>query len=170
MEADNTQPIEMLNRNNFNIPRDVTAHATVNCPQEGLTIGACSSSGTTNVYASGTSSPNSANFDKSITVMAGTCRDMFVGCSNGAGTGRRRRQEPNAQQRIFVTIEGVEEENEYDLSVTPGDSSTPQGMCTPDKHCALKAWIHNANFVLRAIRASCTFRCMGMIGQLQETF
>jgi hypothetical protein len=126
MKAEYPQQIERLNRNNLNIPQDVTAHATVNCPQEGLTIGACSSSGTTNVYASGTSSPNSANFDKSITVMAGTCRDMFVGCSNGAGTGRRRRQESNAQQRIFVTIEGVEEENEYDLSVTPGDSSTPQ--------------------------------------------
>ena len=83
--------------------------------------------GTTTVYVSSNSSPNSANYDQSITAMAGNCRNMFVRCRNGSG---RRKRQDTPQQRIFVTIEGVEEENEYDLAVTPGDSSTPQGMST----------------------------------------
>lgn len=129
MNPENSQPFQRLNRNNLSIPKGATAHATVDCPQEGLTFNVCAQTGTTTLYTSQKSSPNSASYENVITAMAGNCRNMFVSCFDNGG--RRKRQALNPQQRIFVTIEGVEEENKYDLTATLGDTSTPQGMCQP---------------------------------------
>ena len=105
----------------------------MDCPPEGLTINACGREGKIILYVSKTvSRPNSAVYDRIITVEKGECRNTFVNCSRTdvSEEGRRRRRQAELGEKIFMTIEGVEEENEYELDASVGDFSTPQGMCT----------------------------------------
>ena len=110
------------------LDKDATQYINVECPPEGLTINACGSRGKIMLYISKTiSRPNNALYDRIITIEEGECHNTFVECITD-GSGRRRRQ-TEAEGRIFMTIEGVGEENEYELEASQGDSSTPQGTC-----------------------------------------
>ena len=126
MFSDNLQSIERLNAANVSIPEGVTVHVAVECPTEGLTVNACGRTGTTILYFSRSSSPNSANYEIIFTIMAGQCRNTYIDC-DPMSSGRRRRQA--ADSRIFMTVEGIAETNEYNLTAMTGDFSTPQGMC-----------------------------------------
>ena len=128
MFSSHTTSIERLNNNNVDIPPGVTVHVAVACPPEGLTINACGREGKTILYISRTRSPNSANYEKILTIMAGRCRNTFVPCPDGCDRNQRQMSDP--EQRVFVTIEGMDEENAYDLNAGIGDTSTPQGMFT----------------------------------------
>ena len=126
MFSNHDQSIERLNAANVNIPQGVTVHVAVECPMGGLTVNACGRTGTTIFYFSRSSSPNSANYEIIFTIMAGRCRNTYIDCVP-MSSGRRRRQA--AGSRIFMTVEGIAETNEYDLTAMTGDFSTPQGMC-----------------------------------------
>ena len=126
MFSDNLQSIERLNAANVSIPQGVMVHVAVECPLEGLTVNACGRTGKTILYFSRSSNPNSAMYEKMFTIMAGECRNTYIECVN-MSSGRRRRQA--AGSRIFMTVEGIAETNEYSLSAMTGDFSTPQGMC-----------------------------------------
>ena len=114
MFSDNLQSIERLNAANVSIPEGVTVHVAVECPTEGLTVNACGRTGTTILYFSRSSSPNSANYEIIFTIMAGQCRNTYIDCD---------------PMRIFMTVEGIAETNEYNLTAMTGDISTLQGMC-----------------------------------------
>ncbi|CAI8020539.1 von Willebrand factor A domain-containing protein 2 [Geodia barretti] len=114
MFSDNLQSIERLNAANVSIPEGVTVHVAVECPLEGLTVNACGRTGTTILYFSRSSSPNSANYEIIFTIMAGQCRNTYIDC---------------VPMRIFMTVEGIAETNEYNLTAMTGDISTLQGMC-----------------------------------------
>ena len=125
MFSDHHQSIERLNEAKVkNIPQGATVHVAVECPSEGLTVNACGRMGTTILYFSRSQSPNSANYEIIFTVMDGQCRNTFIDCTTNSG--RRRRQ---AESRIYMTVEGIAEENEYNLTAMVGNFSTPQGMC-----------------------------------------
>ena len=126
MFSNHDQSIERLNAAMVSIPQGVTVHVAVECPLGGLTVNACGRTGTTILYFSRSSSPNSAKYDIMFTIMAGRCRNTYIDCVP-MSSGRRRRQA--AGSRIFMTVEGIAETNEYDLTAMTGDFSTPQGMC-----------------------------------------
>ena len=91
------------------------------CPPEGLTINACAKKGIVVLFITKTPNPSPTNHDKAILIKAGKCDNTFIECSSG----RRRRQ--ISDERIYIGIEGVEEDNEYELDATTGDTSTPKG-------------------------------------------
>jgi uncharacterized protein YegL len=123
MFSDHDQSIERLNAANVSIPQGVTVHVAVECPLEGLTVNACGRTGKTILYFSRSSSPNSANYEIILTILAGRCSNTYIDCVP-MSSGRRRRQA--AGSRIFMTVEGIAETNEYDLTAMTGDFSTPQ--------------------------------------------
>ena len=125
MFSDHITSIDELNNAGVRIPQATTVHVAVECPPEGLTINACGRTGLTILYISTTRSPNGALYDKIIRIKSGRCHNTYIPCP-----ARRRRQTDSQSDRIYITIEGVEEENEYDLNAMPGDFSTPQGMCS----------------------------------------
>ena len=127
MFSDHPQSIEKLNVADVSIPKGVTVHVAVECPAKGLTVNACGRMGETVLYFSRSRSPNSANYEIIFRIMAGRCRNTFIDCAGSSG--RRRRQ--TADSRIFMTVEGIAEENQYNLTAMTGDFSTPQGMCWP---------------------------------------
>lgn len=115
--------IQRLNRAGLTIPKGVTIHVAIECPPEGrLTINACGRTGTTILYLSKSSTPNSANYEEILRIMDRRCRNTLIECDPGIG--RRKRL---TDQRIYMTVEGVGENNRYDLKATAGDVSTPQG-------------------------------------------
>ena len=126
MFSNHNQSIERLNATNVSIPQGATVHVAVECPFGGLTVNACGRTGKTILYFSRSSSPNSANYEIILTILAGRCRNTYIDCVP-MSSGRRRRQA--ADSRIFMTVEGIAETNEYDLTAMTGDFSTPQGMC-----------------------------------------
>jgi len=65
-------------------------------------------------------------YDERIEVEENQCIDTFIGCTTEEETGRRKRQAASSD-RIFVGIEGVEENNRYELNANTGDTSTPRG-------------------------------------------
>ena len=124
MFSNHDTSLERLNNEKLSIPHDVTVHVAVECPVDGLTINACGRTGETHLYISRTRPPNSASYEEILVLNPGQCKNTFINCNDGGNRGRRQ-----AEERIFITIEGVGEENVYDLNATMGDSSTPQGMC-----------------------------------------
>lgn len=109
------------------IPKGITSYINVDCPSEGLTINVCGKGGKIILFISTTTpTPNSAMYDERIEVEENQCIDTFVECTTEEETGRRRRQTVSSD-RIFVGIEGVEENNRYELNATSGDTSTPRG-------------------------------------------
>ena len=126
MFSNHNQSIERLNAAKVKIPQGVTVHVAVECPLGGLTVNACGRTGTTILYFSRSSSPNSANYEIILTILAGRCSNTYIDCVP-MSSGRRRRQA--ADSRIFMTVEGIAETNEYDLTAMTGDFPTPQGMC-----------------------------------------
>ena len=126
MFSNHDQSIERLNAAKVNIPQGVTVRVAVKCPMEGLTVNACGRTGKTILDVSRSSSPNSANYEIIFTIMAGQCRNTYIDC-DPMSSDRRRRQA--ADSRIFMTVEGIAETNEYNLTAMTGDFSTPQGMC-----------------------------------------
>ena len=124
MFSDHITSIDELNNAGVRIPQATTVHVAVECPPEGLTINACGRTGLTILYISTKRSPNGAFYEEIIRIKFGRCRNTYIPCPE-----RRRRQTDSQSDRIYITIEGVEEENEYDLSAMPGDFSTPQGIC-----------------------------------------
>ena len=123
MFSDHTISIEKLNNAGVRIPQATTVHVAVECPPEGLTINACGRTGFTILYISTTHSPNGALYEEIIRIKSGRCRNKYIPCP-----ARRRRQTDSQSDRIYITIKGVEEENEYDLIAMPDDFSTPQGI------------------------------------------
>ena len=126
MFSNHDQSFERLNAAKVKISQGVTVHVAVECPLGGLTVNACGRTGTTILYFSRSSNPNSANYEIILTIMAGRCRNTYIECVP-MSSGRRRRQA--ADSRIFMTVEGIAETNEYNLTAMTGDFSTPQGMC-----------------------------------------
>ena len=115
------ETIEMLNAAGKSIPEGAIVRLNFVCPSEGLTVNACGKMGKTIFYISThISNPSNDAYDYKLTIPAMKCRNTFVGCS----TNRRRRQ---VSEMIFMNIEGAAEENVYDMNVSTGDSSTPQG-------------------------------------------
>ena len=109
------------------IPEGVTSYINVDCPSEGLTINVCGKGGKIILFISTTTpTPNSAMYDERIEVEENQCIDTFIGCTTEEETGRRKRQAASSE-RIFVGIEGVEENNRYELNANTGDTSTPRG-------------------------------------------
>ena len=107
------------------IPPEVTVHLNTVCPPEGLTINACGTNGETHLYISKTPNPSSASYDEKLVILENKCVNTFVKCSTG--NSRRRRQ---ASNRIYMAIEGVGDDNVYNLNASTGDSSTPRGINT----------------------------------------
>ena len=119
--------VEMLTGARIPIPM-ATLHFNLDCPPEGLTINACGREGETILYISLRPNPDSAHYDMMLVLTEDRCLNTFIDCSIG-GNGRRRRQTPGTEpeDRIYITIEGVREENVYNLDAEEGDHSTPQG-------------------------------------------
>ena len=129
MFADHETSIERLNMTERTIQM-TTIHINLECPPDGLTINACGREGKTFLYISTNPSPNSARYHKIIEVSAGECKNAFIdcsGCDNGSGRRRRQAVGTDSGEKIYITIEGVEEENIYELGAEKGDHSTPQG-------------------------------------------
>ena len=124
MFADHETSIERLNSADREIP-DTIVHFNLDCPPDGLTINACGREGKTILYISTNPRPNGAAYDKMIIIPAGQCKNTFIECN---GNGRRRRQTTGTEEKIYVSIEGVEERNVYDLNAMTGDHSTPEGI------------------------------------------
>ena len=101
------------------IPHGAVVHFNVQCPPEGLTINACGYAGKTILYIKTTRSPN----EKEITIEKDKCHNKYIECS----TTKRRRQASEDKIYVHVGIEGAGNNNVYDLRVSTGDSSTPQG-------------------------------------------
>lgn len=72
-------------------------------------------------------------YDEKLVVEENKCADAFIEC-----TPDRRRQAVTGD-RISISIEGVEENNRYELNATTGDTSTPRGKQTQQyKHTNTK--------------------------------
>ena len=125
-------PYEELNvQQSITIPEGVTTYINTDCPPDGLTINACGREGNVTIYISKTTIPSSAMYDE---IMEGKCDNAFIYCprEEGYGGGRRKRQSP-VSDSIYIAIEGVGEDNEYELNATTGDTSTPKGKHVLDK-------------------------------------
>ena len=125
-------PYEELNvQQSITIPEGVTTYINTDCPPDGLTINACGREGSVIIYISKTTTPSSAMYDAKIEIMEGKCDNAYIYCPSeegyGGGNGRRKRQSPETDS-IYIAIEGVGEDNEYELNATTGDTSTPKGM------------------------------------------
>ena len=108
------------------ISEGVTSFISTDCPPEGLTINACGFKGKVNIYISTTTRhPNSALNDEKIVIDEGECRDVFIEC-NTSTSERRKRQAINTD-KIFIAIEGINENNEFQINASSGDTSTPKG-------------------------------------------
>ena len=105
-------------------PPGAITYINTECPPEGLTINACGSKGTVVLYFSKSPDLSSAMYLDSITIMENDCKNVFMDCSGD----RRRRQTEESEERIYIAIEGVGEDNEYVLNASLGDSSTPRGV------------------------------------------
>ena len=125
---------EELNGQPITIPKGVTTYINTDCPPEGLTINACGREGRVIIYISKTTIPSSAMYDEIIEIMEGSCGNAYIYCprEEGYGGGRRKRQSPESDS-IYIAIEGVGEDNEYELNATTGDTSTPKGKHVLDK-------------------------------------
>ena len=131
---DHETTVEQLNDGGVHsLPRDARLHLNVECPPEGLTINACGREGKIILFISKTSRPNSAAYDRKIEIEEGECHNTFINCSTDESERRRRQAVP--EERIFMTIEGKGEENEYELQASLGDSSTPQGTYCAHMPC-----------------------------------
>ena len=127
-------PYEELNEQQpITIPEGVITYINTDCPPDGLTINACGHEGRVIIYMSKTTTPSSAMYDAKIEIMKGKCDNAYIYCPNeeGYNQGRRKRQSPETDS-IYIAIEGVGEDNEYELNATTGDTSTPKGM---HSHC-----------------------------------
>ena len=122
-------PYEELNgQQQITIPEGVTTYINTDCPPDGLTINACGCEGSVIIYMSKSTTPSSAMYDAKIEIMEGKCDNAYIYCPGEEGYGRRKRQSPDTEETIYITIEGVGEDNEYKLNASAGDTSTPKGM------------------------------------------
>ena len=109
MFTDHVTSIERLINAGQTIPM-ATIHFNLECPPDGLIINACGREGVTILYISTNPRPNSANYDRVITIAAGRCLNTFIDCSSR----RRRRQMQNTAEKT------------YDIDNKTGNSSIPQ--------------------------------------------
>ena len=130
MFLDHQASIEELNRTGVSIPQNATVRVSTVCPPEGLTISACGQGGRTIVYISQTQSPSSAEYEDVMMLDSGKCLNRYINCSPAYCSARRRRQATDSPGRIYMTFEGLQEDNEYDLLATIGNVSTLQGYST----------------------------------------
>ena len=110
------------------LPEGAITYINTECPPDGLTINACATDGTVVLYISKIPNPNSATYDARIVIEKGKCDNTFVNCSTEDGRRKRQSAESDAGETVYIAIEGVGEENEYELNATTGDTSTPKGM------------------------------------------
>lgn len=103
------------------VPKETVVHIRTECPQNGLTISACGREGKIILYISRSSNVGRDVYDEIIEIESGNCDNAFIKC------GSRRRRQSLELERIYIAIEGVEENNEYELNATTGDTSTPKG-------------------------------------------
>ena len=94
------------------------------------------------IYLSKTTTPSSAMYDE---IMEGRCGNAYPR-EEGYDGGRRKRQSPDIEETIYIAIEGVGENNEYELNATTGDTSTPKGKHVSDKLICIP---YQNNFALR---------------------
>ena len=80
-------------------------------------------------------------YDERIEIKEGKCDNTFIDCPMDGIYGGRKRQSPELES-IYIAIEGVGEDNEYELNATTGDTSTPKGMYLHCVACYLKQFCH----------------------------
>ena len=118
--------IEQLNATTT-VPEGVTIYVNTECPDDGLTINTCGKDGKIYLFISKTPLLGPACFDDRIEIKKDECANTFIQCDTES---RRKRQIPGpgaSNERIYIAIEGVEKNNEYELEASTGDSSTPKG-------------------------------------------
>ena len=132
---------EELNGQSITIPKGVTTYINIDCPPDGITINACGREGNVTIYISNITTPNSAMYDEKIEIMKGRCGNAYIYCPSeeeyGSGSGGRRKRQSPETDSIYIAIEGVGEDNEYELNATTGDTSTPKGKHVLDKQYIL---------------------------------
>lgn len=103
------------------VPKETIVKIRTVCPSNGLTISACGREGKIILYISKSPDPGPDVYDEIIEIGSGKCDNAFIKCES------RRRRQSLELERIYIAIEGVEENNEYELNATTGDTSTPKG-------------------------------------------
>lgn len=107
------------------LPEGGNVRYEVEVPDMGVTTRVCVHDGTVILFASYTvTNPNSAFHDFSFEVGSNgttTCDDVFIPPESAS---RRRRQSvENATTTLFVSLVGVEEENEFEFQTVEGDTT-----------------------------------------------
>lgn len=103
------------------VPKEMVVHIRTVCPPDGLTISACGREGKIILYISRNPNAGPGVYDEIIEIESGKCDNAFIKCQS------RSRRQSLELERIYIAIEGVEENNEYELNATTGDTSTPKG-------------------------------------------
>ena len=125
-----TIPIE-VGLQNGTLTDGANVRYELDIPEEGVTVRLCVREGSIILYASYTvTNPNEALHDfRREVISTGTinCDDAFIPPENTGSNTRKRQSEPDqSNSTIYLSLVGVEEENDFVVDTTEGDT-TVQG-------------------------------------------
>lgn len=125
-----TIPIE-IGLQNGTLAAGANVRYELDIPEEGVTVRLCVREGSIILYASYTvTNPNEALHDfRREVISTGTinCDDAFIPPENTGSNTRKRQSEPDqSNSTIYLSLVGVEEENDFVVDTTEGDT-TVQG-------------------------------------------
>ena len=127
-----TIPIE-LGLQNGTLTEGANVRYELDIPEEGVTVRLCVREGSIILYASYTvTNPNEALHDfRREVISTGTinCDDAFIPPENTGSNRRKRQSEMESPSTLFISVVGVEEQNDFDVETSEGDNTVQGEYC-----------------------------------------